>query len=252
MRVAVAGGTGMVGEFVVAELRAAGHRPVVLARSHGVDLATGVGLEERLSGSDAVIDVTNIVTTRRKTAVDFFSRATGNLLAAARSNGIGHLVTLSIVGSDEVDFGYYFGKRVQEALVRDGGVPWTVLRATQFFEFPEPLLDNRSPVVMMPRMLTQPVAAQDVAEKLVEHAVQGPSGMAREIAGPERLDMVEMTRRILRSRGRRRLVVPVTLPGKVGNAMSGGGLLPRGEYVQCRRTFDEHLASLGRTMTTGR
>ncbi|MEV5149103.1 NAD(P)H-binding protein [Streptomyces sp. NPDC052727] len=252
MQVAVAGGTGMVGKFVVAELRAAGHRPVILARSHGVDLATGVGLAEGLSGSDAVIDVTNIVTTRRKTAVDFFSRATGNLLAAARSNGIGHLVTLSIVGSDEVDFGYYFGKRVQEALVRDGGVPWTVLRATQFFEFPEPLLDNRSPVVMMPRMLTQPVAAQDVAEKLVEHAVQGPSGMAREIAGPARLDMVEMTRRILRSRGRRRLVVPVTLPGKVGNAMTGGGLLPRGEYVQCRRTFDEHLANLGQAMTTGR
>ncbi|MEV5172483.1 NAD-dependent epimerase/dehydratase family protein [Streptomyces flaveolus] len=81
MQVAVAGGTGLVGTFVVAELRAAGHRPVVLARSHGVDLTTGVGLEERLSGSDAVIDVTNIVTTGKKPAVDFFSRTTGHLLS---------------------------------------------------------------------------------------------------------------------------------------------------------------------------
>jgi uncharacterized protein YbjT (DUF2867 family) len=244
MRVAVAGGTGLVGKYVVAELRATGHEPVVLARSHGVDLTTGAGLAEKLSGSDAVIDVVNIVTTRRKTAVDFFSRTTGHLIAAARAGGVGHLVTLSIVGSDEVDFGYYFGKRAQEELVRDSGLPWTVVRATQFFEFPEPLLKSASPVVMVPRMLTRPVAAQDVARTLVEYAVEGPAGMAPEIAGPDQLEMVDMARRIARARGRRRLVVPVTLPGKVGKAMTTGGLLPRGEYLRGRRTFDAHLASL--------
>lgn len=247
MRVAVAGGTGLVGKYVVAELRATGHEPVVLARSHGVDLTTGVGLAEKLSGSDAVIDVVNIVTTRRKTAVDFFSRTTGHLIAAARAGGVGHLVTLSIVGSDEVDFGYYFGKRAQEQLVRASGVPWTVVRATQFFEFPEPLLNGASPVVMVPRMLTRPVAAQDVAETLVEHAVGGPAGLAPVIAGPDQLDMVDMARRIARARGRRRLVVPVTLPGKVGKAMTTGGLLPRGEYLRGRQTFDAHLASLRAT-----
>lgn len=244
MRVAVAGGTGLVGKYVVGELRAAGHTPVVLARSHGADLTTGAGLAEKLSGSDAVIDVANIVTTRRKTAVDFFSRTTGNLIAAARAGGIAHLVTLSIVGSDEVDFGYYFGKRAQEELVRDGDVPWTVLRATQFFEFPEPLLNSASPVVMVPRMLTRPVAAQDVAETLVAYALGDPAGMAPEIAGPDQLDMVDMARRIARVRGRRRLVVPVTLPGKVGKAMTTGGLLPRGEYLRGRRTFEARLASL--------
>ncbi|MFG3516298.1 SDR family oxidoreductase [Streptomyces bobili] len=244
MRVAVAGGTGLVGKYVVAELRAAGHVPVILARSHGVDLTTGVGLAEKLSGSDAVIDVTNIVTTRRRTAVDFFSRTTGHLISAARARQVAHLVTLSIVASDEVDFGYYFGKRAQEELVRDGGVPWTVVRATQFFEFPEPLLNSVSPVVMVPRMLTRPVAAQDVAEALVEHVVRGPAGMAPEIAGPDRLDMVDMARRIARARGRRRLVVPVTLPGRVGKAMTTGGLLPRGDYLRGRRTFDAHLAAL--------
>ncbi|MFM9492723.1 SDR family oxidoreductase [Streptomyces galilaeus] len=244
MRVAVAGGTGLVGKYVVAELRAAGHVPVILAPSHRVDLTTGVGLAEKLSGSDAVIDVTNIVTTRRRTAVDFFSRTTGHLISAARARQVAHLVTLSIVGSDEVDFGYYFGKRAQEELVRDGGVPWTVVRATQFFEFPEPLLNSVSPVVMVPRMLTRPVAAQDVAEALVEHVVRGPVGMAPEIAGPDRLDMVDMARRIARARGRRRLVVPVTLPGRVGKAMTTGGLLPRGDYLRGRRTFDAHLAAL--------
>ncbi|MGX1267910.1 SDR family oxidoreductase [Streptomyces phaeoluteigriseus] len=244
MRVAVAGGTGLVGRHVVAELRDSGHSPVILARTQGVDLTTGVGLAEKLSGCEAVIDVANVVTTRKKVAVDFFSRSTGHLTSAARSNGITHVVTLSIVGSDEVDFGYYFGKRAQEELVRNGGIPWTILRATQFFEFPEPLLGARSPVVMMPRMLTQPVAAQDVAEMLVEHAVRGPAGMAPEIAGPDRLDMVDVARRIARAQGRRRLVVPVKLPGKVGRAMTAGGLLPRGEYVRGRRTFDAHLAHL--------
>jgi nucleoside-diphosphate-sugar epimerase len=108
MQVAVAGGTGLVGKFVVAELRAAGHQPVTLARSQGVDLTTGDGLQDRLSGCDVVINVANVVTTRAKVAVDFFSRTTGNLLSVARRTGIRHVITLSIVGSDEVDFGYYW------------------------------------------------------------------------------------------------------------------------------------------------
>ncbi|MFJ8158056.1 SDR family oxidoreductase [Streptomyces sp. NPDC094468] len=252
MQVAVAGGTGLVGKYVVAELEAAGHRPVILARSHGVDLATGAGLLERLSGSHVVIDVSNIDTTRKRPAVDFFSRATGHLLSTARATGTDHVVTLSIVGCDEVDFGYYFGKRVQEEMVRDGGVPWTILRATQFFEFPDPLLGNRSPVVVMPSMLTQPVAARDVADKLVEHALKGPSGRAQEIAGPDQLNMADMARRIVRAHGRRRLVVPVSLPGRAGRAIAAGGLLPRGQYVLGRWTFDDHLASLERSAPAGR
>ncbi|MDQ1051436.1 SDR family oxidoreductase [Streptomyces sp. V4I2] len=252
MQVAVAGGTGLVGKFVVAELRAAGHQPVTLARSQGVDLSTGIGLQDRLSGCDVVINVANVVTTRAKVAVDFFSRTTGNLLSVARRTGIKHVITLSIVGSDEVDFGYYMGKRAQEELVRDGDLPWTVLRATQFFEFPEPLLDNRSPVVLMPNMLTRPVAAQDVAERLVDHVTQAPAGMAREIAGPQQLGMVDMARRIVRAQGRHRIVVPVSLPGKVGKAMSGGGLLPHGDYDEGPLTFDDYLASLERPLATGR
>ncbi len=252
MKVAVAGGTGMVGNHVVAQLRDTGHQPVILTRSHGVDLTTGAGLGEKVAGCDALIDVANTVTMRRKTAVNFFSRTTSNLIEAARLNKIQHMVTLSIVGSDEVDFGYYFGKRTQESLLRSSGIPWTLLRATQFFEFPEPLLNNRSPVIMMPRMLCRPVAAQDVAEQLVRLVTRTPSGRARDLAGPEQLDMVDMARRIAHAQGRHRLIVPVSLPGEVGRAMSGGGLLPHGDYAQGQRTFSDYLGSLGRPVTTDR
>ena len=244
MRVAVAGGTGLVGRVVVAELSAAGHEPVVLARSTGVDLTTGTGLAERLAGCGAVIDVTNVLTTRRSVAVEFFTKATTHLLAAAREAGVGQVIALSIVGIDDVDYGYYQGKRAQEQLIEAGGVPWTILRATQFFEFPEPLLKHRFPVAPMPRMLARPVAAADVAEALAGLVDAGPSGRTEPIAGPEKLQVVDMARRIERARGSHRPVLPVPMPGKAGRDMARGALLPAGEYVQGERTFADYLAGL--------
>jgi uncharacterized protein YbjT (DUF2867 family) len=244
MRVAVAGGTGLVGRPVVAELRAAGHEPVVLARSEGVDLTSGARLADRIAGCGAVIDVTNVVTTRCTVATEFFTKVTGHLITAAREAGAGHLITLSIVGIDDIDYGYYLGKRAQEKLVAAGGVPWTILRATQFFEFPEPLLAHRLPVAIMPRMLSQPVAAIDVAKALAGLVEAGPSGHATPIAGPEKLRVVDMARRIERARGSHRPVLAVLLPGKVWRQMADGGLVPAGDYVQGERTFADHLAGL--------
>ncbi|MCX2730529.1 NAD(P)H-binding protein [Saccharopolyspora sp. NFXS83] len=244
MKIAVVGGTGLVGRLVVAELLAAAHEPVVLARSRGVDLMTGTGLDEELSGCRAVIDVSNVVTVRKRASVDFFARASENLLAAARRSGVRHVVALSIVGCDVVDFGYYYGKRAQEEVVAGGDVPWTILRATQFFEFPAPLLANRSPVAVVPRMLSQPVAAAEVAAALVAHAEQEAAGRAPELAGPERMDVVDMARRLVGARGLRKLVLPVSAPGRVGVDMRGGGLLPRGEHVRGRQTFDRYLADV--------
>ncbi|MFI5610170.1 SDR family oxidoreductase [Amycolatopsis sp. NPDC051903] len=250
MRVAVAGGTGLIGAMVVQGLTAAGHEPVVLARSRGVDLTTGEGLEGKLSRCDEVVDVTNVVSVRKKPAVAFFAAATRNLIDAAAAAGVRHVVTLSIVGIDDVDLGYYHGKRKQEELVRQGPVPWTILRATQFHEFPEPLLEGaRGPFVVVPSELSQPVSAQEVANALTAHVGKAPAGYARELAGPEQLQMGDMTRRLVKARGSRKIVVPVKLPGSVGKAMTGGALLPKAEYTRSKRTFAEYLNRVRREAT---
>ncbi|MDQ1633543.1 MAG: hypothetical protein QOJ32_352, partial [Frankiaceae bacterium] len=163
-RVAVAGGTGLVGRHVVDVLRERGDDPVVLSRSAGVDLVSGSGAADALRGCEAVIDVSNVTTTRRAPAEAFFGAVTRTLTTAGIEAGVRHLVALSIVGIDRVPFGYYFGKRRQEELLRASELPSTVLRATQFHEFAGQLLARSpGPVAFVPRMRAQPVAAREVA-----------------------------------------------------------------------------------------
>jgi uncharacterized protein YbjT (DUF2867 family) len=227
LRVAVAGGTGVAGQNVVEAVHGAGHRAHILARSAGVDLVTGEGLSAALQGVDVVIDVVNAPVTSRRKSEAFFERTTANLLAAEQNAGVTHHVALSIVGADRVDFGYYFGKRKQEQLIQDSNVPWTILRATQFHEFPAQLAARvRGPVLPVPVMTTQPVAAAEVAKVLVELALAAPSGVAPELAGPEVHHMPDLARRLLHAQGLRRFVLPVRLPGRVGRAMADAGLLP--------------------------
>lgn len=244
MRVAVAGGTGAVGRHVVDALQADGHEPVVLARSHGVDIRTGLGLDDALAGVEAVIDVSNVTTVSRRASVQFFTAASTNLLAAGRRTGVGHHVALSIVGIDRVEYGYYEGKRRQEELVLDGPVPASVLRATQFHEFPGQLLVRApGPVAPVPRMRMQPVAAREVAAALVECAAGPPVGRAPDLGGPEEHDLVDLVRRLLKARGERRRVVPLWLPGAGARAMREGGLLVDASARRGSETFDEWLAS---------
>jgi uncharacterized protein YbjT (DUF2867 family) len=243
MRIAVAGGTGTVGRLVVEEVQRAGHEAVVLARSTGVDLSTGAGLESALHGCQAVIDVSNTPARTRQEAEEFFSAVTEHLLEASTRAGVTHLVVLSIVGADIVDLDYYFGKRRQEEIVAAAAVPWTVLRATQFHEFAEQMLaGSEGPVARIPRMLSQPVAAAEVAQTLVELAVGAPQGFARPLAGPEQLWVVDMARQVLRRRGSRQPVEPLEIDGPVGAQLAGGGLLPKGDFVQGRETFAQYLA----------
>jgi uncharacterized protein YbjT (DUF2867 family) len=244
VRIAVAGGTGVVGQHVVRELEDAGHQAVVLARSRGVDVTTGAGLDVALAGADAVIDVTNVASTARKASIAFFEAATRNLLASGERAGIRHHVALSVVGCDRVDFGYYFGKRRQEELVLSGTRPASVLRVTQFFEFAEQfIVPSRMPVAVVPRMRTQPIAAREVAAALVALAVGPPVGRAPDMAGPREEQMVDMVRRLKRLRGSRRLLVPVTLPGRTGQGMTGGALLPIGSGPRGRESFSDWLQS---------
>ncbi|MGW1819034.1 SDR family oxidoreductase [Streptomyces sp. NPDC002125] len=244
MRVAVAGGTGVVGRLVVGELTAAGQKPVVLARSHGVDLVSGTGLDAALEGVVAVIDVSNMMTLGRAKAVAFFGTAGRNLLDAGARAGVGHHLALSVVGVDRVRHGYYQGKLAQEETVRGGRVPWTVLRATQFHEFVLQTLDRSpKPLAVVPRMRIRPVAAQEVARHLVELVLTPPRGMAPEFAGPREEQLVDLVRKVLRARGERRLVLPVRVPGAAGAAMAGGGQLPAGPGPRGVRTFDEWLTT---------
>jgi uncharacterized protein YbjT (DUF2867 family) len=155
-----------------------------------------------------------------------------------------HQVLLSIVGLERVPFGYYQGKlRQEEVLAKDGEVPWTVLRATQFHEFAQQVLERvPGPLAVVPRMRTQPVAAREVARHLVGLVLGPPQGMAPELAGPRVEEMTDMARRLLRARGQRRLLLPVRLPGRTGTAMAGGGNLPTGPGPRGTQTFDAWLA----------
>lgn len=244
MRIAVAGGTGLMGRLVVAALADAGHDPVVLARSTGVDLVTGAGLDEALAGAAAVVDVSNVVTFNRRRSVEYFESSTANLLAAGARAGLRHHVALSIVGVDRVDLGYYLGKRAQEALVLAGPVPATVVRATQFHEFAGQLLARgKGPLAVVPRMRIQPVAAAEVAALLAGVAVEDPSGLGLEIAGPQVRDLAELTRLLLAAQRSRRAVLSVRLPGEVGRRMAGGALLPAAPGPRGSQRFEEWLAA---------
>lgn len=245
MRIAVAGGTGWLGKLVVVAAGRAGHDVVVMSRAEGVDLTTGKGLDEALRGVDVVIDVSNISTVSQAKATAFFETVTRNLQAAEVRAGVKHHVLVSIIGVDRVEWGYYRAKLRQEEIALAGPVPATVLRAAQFHEFAVQMLTQfGGPVAVVPAMLSQPVAAREVAAELVRLAEGQPAGRAAEIAGPEPLPMAELVRKVARKRGPRKWVLSFRLPGRAGKQMATGGCLPTGPGVRGTETFDKWLAGL--------
>jgi uncharacterized protein YbjT (DUF2867 family) len=240
MRIAVAGGTGLMGSIIVRALRAAGHEPVVLSRTAGVDVTRWVH-PDRLYGATGLIDVTNVRTTRKSRSIRFFEAATTNLLEAARRAGVQHHVALSIVGADRVDFGYYLGKRRQEGLVADAAIPTSLVRSTQFYEFADQLVARSGPVVLVPKMLCRPVAAREVADLLVSTLLGAASRGVVEIAGPEDRQLVDMVRSVVAGHGQHRMIVPVKLRGRAGDEMACGGLLPTTPGPRGVETFDQWL-----------
>lgn len=228
MKIAVAGGTGTVGRHVTDLVRHYGHDPVVIGRSAGVDLLTGTGLPAALDGVDAVIDVVNTSTLSGKAAKAFFGTTTATLLAAEAAAGVRHHLALSIVNAATVSAGYYAGKALQEEEVRRGAVPWTILRATQFHEFAAQTLtrSSRGVVALVPVMRTQPVAAREVADRLLQLVLGSPRGDVPDLAGPKEELLIDMVRAYARAVRTRTSVIQVRLPGRMGQAMRGGGLLP--------------------------
>ena len=245
MKIAVAGGTGVVGAVLVEELRSSGHEVVVLARATGVDLVNGQGLDHVLDGVEAVVDVLSVATSAADRATEFFTTTTRTLLEAEYAAGVRHHVLLSIVGIDYIPFGYYVGKVAQEHAVEDGKVPFTILRATQFHEFGAQMIDRApsiGPLLVVPQMTSAPIAAREVAVELARIAGGVPQGRVPDLRGPTEEKVPSMTRRVLRKRGSRRPVLTAFLPGKAGAGMRNGGLIPGEGATVGKQTFDEWLA----------
>ena len=240
----MAGATGVVGRHVVAELRQRGHEPVALARSAGVDVTRRERLADHLTGADAVIDTLGITTTRRRPATDFFTTTTRNLLEAEGAASVERHVLLSIVGIDGSSFGYYRAKVAQEDVARTLDTSTTILRATQFHEFAEQMLDRgkAGPVVVVPRMLSATVAAAEVAAALVDLA-ENPQPGTVEMGGPEAHEMPDLVRQVAEVRGVKARIVPVNLPGSAGQAMRDGTLIPKNPWRVGTQTFADWLAS---------
>jgi uncharacterized protein YbjT (DUF2867 family) len=245
MRIAVAGATGHIGALTVSALERGGHDVVRISRTLGLDLLTGDGLDDALTGVEAVVDVTNSTATDRAEAVRYFGTTTRNLLAAEQRAGVGHHVLLSIVGVDRVEGNaHYAGKREQERLVADGPVPWTIVPATQFHDFAAMVTSwtERDGAATIAPLLVQPVAPADVADVLAEVAAGQPQGRYPDVAGPEPQDLVDMARRTNEVRGHRVRLIP-SWSGMFGTSMAGDVLLPGDRARIAPTTFDEWLAA---------
>jgi uncharacterized protein YbjT (DUF2867 family) len=246
VRTAVVGGTGLVGREVVEALGRAGHEPVVVARSRGVDLLTGEGLDGAMGGVEAVIDVTNTTARDPDTAREFFATTTRRLMAAEERAGVRHHVVLSIVGLDRVEGNaHYAGKRRQEELARAGQVPATIVRATMFHDFAGMVVGwtRKDDAAVVPPLLIQPVAVSDVAEVLAEVATGAHEGGMLDLAGPEPQDLVDMARRTLAARGDAIRLIPSWHDGPFGAEMAGDVLLPCPGACIAPTTFETWLAS---------
>ncbi|MBQ0906137.1 SDR family oxidoreductase [Micromonospora sp. U21] len=235
MKIAVLGGTGLIGSQVVTILREAGHEAVPLSLSTGVDLLTGQGLSEALEGAEVVVNLTNSPTFDEASPA-FFRTTMDNLLAAAERAGVGHAVILSIVGVDQVPaLDYYRAKVLQEDILKAGPVPYSIVRATQFFEFMDAVMSWTADenAVRLPSNPLQPIAAADVAQAVADVSMGAPLQGTRDIAGPDVFPLDELGRITLTARGDQRTVVTddsagmfAAVPGDVLIATDGAVIAP--------------------------
>ena len=216
MKIVVIGGTGLIGSSLVEKLRKDGQEPLAAAPNTGVNALTGEGLAEALEGARVVVDVANAPAWDDQAVLDFFQTSARNLLAAEAAAGVGHHVTLSVVGAERLpDSGYMRAKVAQEDLVKAGPIPYTIVRATQFFEFIGRIADSNADgdTIRLSPALVQPEAADDVAGTLADVAVGAPLNDTVELAGPEAFRLDELARRVLNANGDpRRVTADVHAP----------------------------------------
>ena len=229
MKIVVIGGSGLIGSRLVANLRQRGHEVVAASPRSGVNAVTGEGLPAALAGAHVVVDVANSPSFEDRAVLEFFEKSSRNLLAAEAAAGVGHHVALSVVGAERLpDSGYMRAKIAQERLIRESGVPFTILRATQFFEFLEGIAaaGTVDGVVHLPSTPFQPVAADDVAAALTEVALAAPLNGMQELGGPESLPMCDFVRRALEARGDARKVIADPKARYFGEELNDHSLVP--------------------------
>ena len=246
MRIVVIGGSGRVGSNVVRRLEAKGHEAVPASPATGVNSITGEGLAEVMAGADVVVDVSNAPVWEDEAVREFFVTSTRNLVAAERAAGVGHHLAVSIVGADLLpDSGYLRAKVAQEAEVEAGRVPYTILRATQFFEFLAQTVESgaEGETVRLSSGLMQPVAADDVAATVAELATRAPVGGRVELGGPDALSLDAWARRLFAATGDERQVVADPHARYFGTELHGGELTPGARAHIGATDFDSWFAT---------
>jgi uncharacterized protein YbjT (DUF2867 family) len=244
MKIVVIGGTGLIGSKTVAVLREGGHEVVAASPKGGVNTVTGEGLKEAMAGAQVVIDVSNAPSFDPQTVLEFFETSGRNLVAMEAAAGVRHHVTLSIVGTDRVPGqGYYRAKVAQEKLIKASGIPYTIVRSTQFLEFLGEIADASTDgsVVRLAPGLLQPIAADDVASVIAEVAFANPRNGIVEIAGPERAPFDEIVARYLKAVGDPRKVTKDPEARYFGGRLEKTSLVPLGEARLGRLNLEEWL-----------
>ena len=245
MKIVVIGGTGLIGSKLVAKLREHGHEAVPAAPNTGVNTLTGKGLEEVLEGAAAVVDVSNSPSFADEQVMEFFRTSTSNLLDYSTKAGIGNYVALSVVGTDRLtESGYFRAKVVQETLIRESGIAYSIVHATQFFEFVKAIADFSTVdgAVRLPSALIQPMAADDVAAAIGRVAVGQPLNGIREVGGPEQFGLDELVRKGLAAKGDPRDVITDDQAPYYGMRLSKRTLVPGPDAQLGEITFDRWLA----------
>jgi uncharacterized protein YbjT (DUF2867 family) len=229
MKIIVVGGTGLIGTRVVKDLREKGHEVVAASPSKGINSVTGEGLAAALAGAQVVVDVANSPSWEDNAVLEFFETSSRNLLSAEAAAGVGHHVALSVVGTDRLlASGYFRAKMAQENLIKTSPIPYTIIRATQFFEFVGGIAQAamEGQTVRLPPAQMQPIAADDVAAAIAEAALSAPLNGTVELAGPERIRQDDFVRQFLNATGDARAVITDPKALYFGLAVNDQSLTP--------------------------
>jgi uncharacterized protein YbjT (DUF2867 family) len=244
MKLVIIGGTGLIGSKLVTKLREHGHDTVPASPDTGVNTLTGQGLAEALDGASVVVDVSNSPSFEERAVMEFFTTSTRNLLEHAAAAGVKHYVALSVVGTDRIpDSPYLRAKDAQESLIKSGGIPYSIVHATQFFEFVKRIADEATEgtTVRLPPVLIQPMAADDVAKAVGRIAVGEPLNGTVDVAGPQRFRFDELIRQGLGARNDPREVVSDPHARYFGAELSERSLIPAGDARLGELRFEDWL-----------